>query len=215
LKLSFYNPEGKKLHEEDCDTLPRDHKTCFDVSELYKEIEGFGHMEFTYNYDQDMAGIDGWLHALFRYKHKKLGHMADTSFGGHFFNMVMTYKSQPHNYSGPPPGLSTRLFLRMAYGHGDTHCHLIYPASKPWHEKSTTQLILHNAMGEVIAEKEINIHCGGSYYFRVKQVFSGTDLEKAGTNAYVLIRDKTCRLFGYHGLIQDEEGFSFDHMFGF
>ena len=32
---------------------------------------------------------------------------------------------------------------------------------------------------------------------------------------YVLIRDTTCRLFGYHGLIRDGAAFSLDHMFGF
>jgi len=31
----------------------------------------------------------------------------------------------------------------------------------------------------------------------------------------VLVRDLTCRLFGYHGLMDDAGGFSLDHMFGF
>jgi hypothetical protein len=31
----------------------------------------------------------------------------------------------------------------------------------------------------------------------------------------VLIRDPTCRLFGYHGLMDNAGGFSLDHMFGF
>jgi hypothetical protein len=30
----------------------------------------------------------------------------------------------------------------------------------------------------------------------------------------VVVRDTTCRLFGYHGLIGDR-AFSLDHMFGF
>jgi hypothetical protein len=30
-----------------------------------------------------------------------------------------------------------------------------------------------------------------------------------------MIRDKTCRLFGYHGVKRGEESFSLDHMFGF
>jgi hypothetical protein len=29
------------------------------------------------------------------------------------------------------------------------------------------------------------------------------------------VRDGTCRLFGYHGLMDDAGGFSLDHMFGF
>ncbi len=30
----------------------------------------------------------------------------------------------------------------------------------------------------------------------------------------VIVRDVTCRLFGYHGLMRAETAFSFDHMFG-
>ena len=33
---------------------------------------------------------------------------------------------------------------------------------------------------------------------------------------YVTIRDTTCRLFGYHGLMtRDGKAFSLNHMFGF
>jgi hypothetical protein len=31
----------------------------------------------------------------------------------------------------------------------------------------------------------------------------------------MLIRDTTCRLFGYHGLMAEGGRFSLDHMFGF
>jgi hypothetical protein len=31
----------------------------------------------------------------------------------------------------------------------------------------------------------------------------------------VLVRDATCRLFGFHGVDDGAGGFSFDHMFGF
>jgi hypothetical protein len=40
-------------------------------------------------------------------------------------------------------------------------------------------------------------------------------LTEAGSAGYVLIRDATCRLFGYHGLMDEAGGFSLDHMFGF
>ena len=33
--------------------------------------------------------------------------------------------------------------------------------------------------------------------------------------AYAVIRDPTCRLFGYHGLLGEGGAFSLDHMFGF
>ena len=37
----------------------------------------------------------------------------------------------------------------------------------------------------------------------------------AGNQGYIIIRDQTCRLFGYHGLQNGGESFSLDHMFGF
>lgn len=40
-------------------------------------------------------------------------------------------------------------------------------------------------------------------------------MRRAGPRGHVLIRDTTCRLFGYHGLMDDAGGFSLDHMFGF
>jgi hypothetical protein len=38
---------------------------------------------------------------------------------------------------------------------------------------------------------------------------------RAGAGAYIIVRDKTCRLFGYHGLVSRDSAFSLDHMFGF
>jgi hypothetical protein len=46
-------------------------------------------------------------------------------------------------------------------------------------------------------------------------VFCRVMLERAGEGGYVLIRDPSCRLFGYHGLMDEAGGFSLDHMFGF
>jgi len=46
-------------------------------------------------------------------------------------------------------------------------------------------------------------------------VFGSATLTAAGADGYVLVRDVTCRLFGYHGLMDDVGGFSLDHMFGF
>jgi hypothetical protein len=45
--------------------------------------------------------------------------------------------------------------------------------------------------------------------------FGEAALRQAGSDGYVLVRDTTCRLFGYHGLMDDAGGFSLDHMFGF
>ena len=47
------------------------------------------------------------------------------------------------------------------------------------------------------------------------ETFDAKDRKTAGAGAYVMIRDVTCRLFGYHGLINDGQAFSLDHMFGF
>ena len=57
--------------------------------------------------------------------------------------------------------------------------------------------------------------CSGSTIVWPHEHFSAELLETAGPTGYVLIRDTTCRLFGYHGLMDDAGGFSLDHMFGF
>ncbi len=99
-------------------------------------VETGGHIELVYDFAQGRAA-DGWLHALFRYEDRASGHRAETSFGSHIFNTVLTYKGEPQSYAGKPPGLSTRLFLRLGTAPHDTLCHLIYPASTPWHAQST------------------------------------------------------------------------------
>ena len=45
-------------------------------------------------------------------------------------------------------------------------------------------------------------------------MFGAAERPAAGTDAYIVVRDTTCRLFGYHGLI-GAKAFSLDHMFGF
>ena len=47
------------------------------------------------------------------------------------------------------------------------------------------------------------------------EAFGDAALAEAGPTGYVLVRDATCRLFGYHGLMDEAGGFSLDHMFGF
>ena len=76
-----------------------------------------GHAELVYDF-RDGGEADGWLHALFRYEDRRSGHVAESSFGAHIFNTVMTYKDEPQSYSGPPPGLTTRLFLNSAMRNG-------------------------------------------------------------------------------------------------
>jgi hypothetical protein len=94
-------------------------------------------------------------------------------------------------------------------------CHLIYPASTPWHQHSNTDLVLCNAAGDEIARKRISIQCSGSHFWTYHSMFEPDARRRAGENAYIVIRDLSCRLFGYHGVLDGEGGFSLDHMFGF
>jgi hypothetical protein len=175
---------------------------------------GYGHVEFVYDF-RNGGEADGWLHGFCRYQQRHSGHVAETIFGAHIYNTALVYKDEPQSYIARPPGLSTRIFLRLGTGATDTMCHLIYPASTPWHDTSETRLILHNAQGEEVATRTVNIPCGGSLHWRYGAMFDDKERAQAGGNAYVLVRDVTCRLFGYHGLVNDGAAFCFDHMFGF
>ena len=198
--------------------LPRNHATLVEVDALLNDHaglpSGYGHLEFVYDFAEG-GEADGWLHGLFRYTDRATGHIAETSFGAHVFNTVLTYRNEPQSYAGPAPGLSTRLFLRLGPAPLDTMCHLIYPASTPWHAVSDTKLLLLDGHGEQVAERHLAIPCSGSVLWRYEEMFHSGDRAQAGDAASVIIRDTTCRLFGYHGLISNNASFSLDHMFGF
>jgi len=66
-----------------------------------------------------------------------------------------------------------------------------------------------------LAEASASIPCCGSVMVWPHATFDTAALAAAGPDGYVLIRDPTCRLFGYHGLMDESGGFSLDHMFGF
>jgi len=217
VKALVYDARGKLAIEHSFGNLKRSDSVALDINQLLadKKLEGgYGHVELVYDF---AAGheVDGWMHALFRYHDRVSGHAAETSFGAHIFNTVLTYKNEPQSYAGRAPGLSTRLFLRVGPKPYDTLCHLIYPASTPWHPTSDTTLILNSMSGQEVAKKTIRITCGGSFLWRVSEIFSEDQLKLAGAHPYVVIRDATCRLFGYHGLVSADKAFSLDHMFGF
>lgn len=220
LAAILYDSAGNEVARHGFGCLPRDHAESLDADTLLNGggadalAGGYGHMELVYDFS-DGGSADGWLHGLFRYEDRETGHAAETSFGAHIFNTVMTYRSEPQSYAGPAPGLSTRLFLRLGPPPLDTQCHLIYPASTPWHARSETQLILHDGDGQAIADRTVAIPCGGSHYFRYSETFGEDERKRAGDRGYVVIRDSTCRLFGYHGLLNGSVSFSLDHMFGF
>lgn len=219
VKALVYDAKGRELGVKNFGCLGRAHEDTFDASDLLAESAGgangaWGHMELVYDFSEG-GEADGWLHGLFRYEDKASGHVAETSFGAHMFNTVLTYRNEPQSYAGPAPGLSTRLFLRLGRAPLDTMCHLIYTASTPWHAASDTHLLLFDAAGQEIASRSAAIPCGGSLLWRASEMFEAKELERAGQDSYVIIRDATCRLFGYHGLTHGESAFSFDHMFGF
>ena len=209
---------GHEVARHNFGKLPRNHGIALDIGEVLDGHaplpSGSGHIELIYDFSNG-GHADGWLHSVFRYENRKTGHAAETSFGAHIFNTVLTYRNEPQSYNGPPPGLSTRLFLRLGFAPLDTICHLIYPASTPWHPTSETKLTLIGSNGAEIAQQNISIPCGGSVHLRYHEVFDASDRSKAGNAAYIVVKDTTCRLFGYHGLLADSGAFSLDHMFGF
>ena len=210
-----YDPDGHEIARHRFGRLPRGHRAELDLDRLGAPLgDGYGHVELVYDFAEGGDG-DGWLHALFRYRHRASGHAAETSFGAHVFNTILTYRGEPQSYVGRPPGLSTRLFLRLGEGDYDTLCHLIYPASLPWRKESATEIILRDAGGGEIARKSLAIACSGSNLWRYHTLFDEKTRKAAGAGAYAVIRDTTCRLFGYHGLIGRDGGFSLDHMFGY
>ncbi len=213
----LYDREGNEILRHPLGRLPRAHETAIAMDAL-ADIDalpgGYGHVELVYDFS--IGGeADGWLHALFRYRHRRSGHAAETSFGAHVFNTIMTYRGEPQSYSGRPPGLSTRLFLRLGEAGYDTLCHLIYPASRPWRAVSATEIILHDGAGREVARRSLAIPCSGSRLWYYHEAFDAASRARAGAGAHVTIRDTTCRLFGYHGLVGGNGAFSLDHMFGF
>jgi hypothetical protein len=211
IRLDVFDQAGRKVAERFLGCLPRHHGVALDFDDTALDA---GHAELVYDF-REGGDADGWLHALFRYEDRRSGHVAESSFGAHIFNTAMTYKDEPQSYSGPPPGLTTRLFLKLGDVRRRSFAVLIYPASAQWHAQSATALLLHDAAGEVIAEQRVAIACSGSTMVWPHSVFGEAALRQAGPDGYVLVRDTTCRLFGYHGLMDDAGGFSLDHMFGF
>jgi len=217
VKALVYDARGNQVLEHKFGNLERSDSVAININDLLKgkKLEGgYGHVELIYDFAVGHE-VDGWLHGLFRYEDRNSGHAAETSFGAHVFNTALVYKNEPQSYAGKAPGLSTRLFLRVGPQPYDTMCHLVYPASMPWHSVSDTMLILTSNKGEEIAKRAVRIPCSGSLLWRVSQMFTEDEIKSAGTYCYVIIRDTTCRLFGYHGLVSGESAFSLDHMFGF
>lgn len=218
IQLLVYDADGSEVLRHRLGRLPRAHACALDVNDLMAEAgavfrAGYGHLELTYDLDPGDE-VDGWLHALFRYERPSSGQGAETSFGSHLYNLPIVFGNEPQSYSSRPPGLSTYLFVRLGSGDRETLCHLIYPGSGRWRPHSDTRLLLHDAAGTCIAEHSVRIPLSGSLIWRYEEVFDTAARRRAGPG-YVIVRDETCRLFGYQGLLGPRGAFSLDHTFGF
>ena len=216
MRLDLFDELGRGCGSHFLGNLPRNHREAVALHEL---MDRPGHAELVYDFRDGGEG-DGWPHALMRYRYIQTEHAAETSFGGHIFNTMMTWRNEPQSYAGPPPGLTTRLFLKLGQQlDGEvlrSFCYLIYPTSlREGRKPSHTCLHLHGADGRELAQKTIMIQPSGSYLVKPHGLFDAELLRQAGEGGYVLIRDLTCRLFGYHGLETGAGRFSLDHMFGF
>jgi hypothetical protein len=216
LRLDVFAPDGGLRAQKFLGLLPRDHDVAVDLDDVLAadDLPDGGHAELVYDF-QDGGDANGWLHALFRFEHRVSGHAAESSFGAHIFNTIMTYKNEPQSYNGPPPGLSTRLFLKLGFAGMRSFCVLIYPASAQWAKQSDTVLELYDSAGMLLAAAGLQIACSGSALVYPTNYFTPDQIRAAGEAGYVLIRDTTCRLFGFHGVDDGAGRFSFDHMFGF
>ncbi len=214
LTLTVYDADGGQIVTRPLGMLARDHRTAVAVDSLLPSGFAGGHLELTYDFAAGTPA-DGWLHALFRYVRRDGGAVADTSFGAHVFNTAMVWRGEPQSYHGRPPGLSTRLFLRLAPTPAETVAVLIYPVSAAWLPRSDTKLSLFGSQGEAIAERQLAIPASGSRLVEVGRLFGPEAIAAAGPRGYVMVRDTTCRLFGYHGEVGPSGGFCLDHMFGF
>jgi hypothetical protein len=216
LRLDIFDAAGKAISQTFIGVLPRAHDCVIDLDALLPGDEriAVGHAELVYDF-RDGGEANGWLHALFRYEDRQSGHVAESSFGAHVFNTLMTYRNEPQSYRGPPPGLSTRLYLRLDVDDCESFGVILYPASARWRPQSETALELYSAAGTLLDRTQVRIACSGSMTIRPRALFGDVLLRRAGTGGYVLVRDATCRLFGFHGLETADGRFSFDHMFGF
>ncbi|MFM2129211.1 MAG: hypothetical protein RL477_757, partial [Pseudomonadota bacterium] len=216
--LAVYDADGSEVARKFLGRLPRRSSVPLDVDALLAEAgrklhSGAGHAELMYDFRDGGEG-DGWLHALARFEARKGGHVAETTFGAHIYNTALVYRDEPQSYTTRPPGLTTRLFVRLGPAGLDALCQLIYPASTPWHARSATKLTVFSAAGKELTSRDVEIPCGGSLFWRLSGLFDAATC-KAAAGGYVVVRDATCRLFGYHGLARPDGAFSLDHCFGF
>jgi len=218
LILRAYDSDGALVVEQPLGKRARGDSAAIEIDRLLDGraalAGGYGHLELSYDFATGTEA-DGWIHALFRYALRATGRSAETSFGSHLFNVPAVWRNEPNSYLGKPPGLSTRLYLRLTDRPGRVMCQLIYPTSGRWRPFSETDIVLHTAEGVEVARRRVEIPCSGSRLLDMAALFDETLLARAAGGGYAMIRDTTCRLFGYHLFVGDGGGFALDHMFGF
>ncbi len=218
IAVALYDPDGAEVARRYLGRVSRRGCTAVEVDALLAEagatlVGGFGHAELMYDF-REGGEADGWLHALVRFERRDGSHASETTFGAHIYNTALVYRGEPQSYTTAPPGLTTRLFVRLGDAAHDTLCHLIYPASTPWHPLSATRVTVFSAAGKELVHSDLQIPCGGSRLWRLGALFDA-DTRRAAAGGYAIVRDTTCRLFGYHGLARADGAFSLDHTFGF
>ncbi len=182
IAVALYDADGTEVARRFLGRVPRRSSTAVAVDELLAEAgaalpAGYGHAELMYDF-REGGEADGWLHALARFEARDGGHITETTFGAHIYNTALVYRDEPQSYNTRPPGLSTRLFLQLGRDGLDALCHLIYPASLPWHPRSQTRITAFAADGREVASHDVAIPCGGSLFWRMGGLF-GEDARKA------------------------------------
>ena len=219
--LKIYDASGREATTRFLGRLPRNHRSAVDVAELLNGSahealpSGYGHMELLYDF-RDGGDGDGWLHALFRYEDRKSGHAAETSFGAHIFNTVITYGNEPQSYSGAPPGpddaaVPAARRRRARYALPPDLSGLDAVARELRHDADAAPPRRRRDREGQGPDSRAAGRCCGARRRR-----SGATRSRApATAASSSSATPTCRLFGYHGLVAGEDAFSLDHMFGF
>jgi len=138
-------------------------------------------------------------------------------FGAHVFNTILTYRDEPQSL---PTGASAGIVdptvpqaRRAALRHD-------LPSDLPRRpglgsRRVTRTSFSTNSAGCEVARSHLAIPCSGYPAMVLSKVVRRSDpAPRAGTGAYVIVRDTTCRLFGYHGPAGAAMApFSLDHMF--
>ena len=105
LRIDLFDSEGRSLGQHFLGCLPRDHATAVDLEEccpvaLSRISVAMPSWSMTF---VTAASANGWLHALIRYETRDGSHAAETSFGAHIFNTLMTYKASRNPIPGRRP----------------------------------------------------------------------------------------------------------------